>query len=229
MQLTWLGHASFKLRTKLGVSQARNEVAMEEKLIYIDPEVERYAGLWNLMDKADLILISHWHPGHGSIDTINHITKDDTRIIGTREAAAEFYGCEAMEIGQEKDIGWLKLKAVPAYTPRRPEHNERGNILGFVLEVEGRKIYNASDTEMIPEMAAIGAVDIAILPVGGTDTMSATEAVRVVELLKPKVAIPSHWGKKEGTIDDAELFRELVEARTETKVIVINPGETAEI
>jgi len=217
MQLTWLGHASFKLKTKEG------------KIVYIDPEVERYAGLWGMLEKADLILISHWHPGHGSIDTINHIMTDNTKIFGAREAASEIYGCEAMQIGQEKDIGWLKLKAVPAYTPRRPEHDERGNILGFVIEVDGKKVYNASDTELIPEMQALGSVDIAILPVGGTDTMSATEAVRVVELLKPKVAIPSHWGRKEGTVDDAELFRELVEARTETKVIVINPGESAEI
>jgi L-ascorbate metabolism protein UlaG (beta-lactamase superfamily) len=217
MQLTWLGHASFKLKINEG------------KLVYIDPDVERYAGFWNLLEKADLILISHWHPGHGSLDTIRQLMKDDTRIVGSSEAASEINGCETMAIGQEKDIGWLKIKAVPAYTPRRPEHNARGNILGFVIEVEGKKIYNASDTELIPEMQALGKVDIAILPVGGTDTMSAAEAVRVVELLNPKVAIPSHWGKKEGTIDDAELFRELVEARTKTKVILINPGETTEL
>ncbi len=217
MQLTWLGHASFKLRTKEG------------KLIYIDPEVERYAGLWEMLEKADLILISHWHPGHGSLETINHIRTDSTLIAGSAEASSEIDGCETLAMGEEKEYGWTKLKAVPAYTPRRPAHDERGNILGFVIEIDGKKIYNASDTELIPEMQALGSIDIALLPVGGTDTMSATEAVRVVELLKPKVAIPSHWGRKEGTVDDAELFRELVESRTETKVIVISPGETAEL
>jgi len=219
MQLTWLGHASFKLRTKEG------------KIIYIDPAVERYAGFWSFLEKADLILISHFHSDHASLDTIKQIRQDNTVILGAAEASSEIDGCETMAMNVGKEIGGIKVLAVPAYTPRRAKHSERGEVLGFIIDAESEKVYFASDTGIIPEMSAIGHVDVAILPVGGTDTMSAAEAVKVVELLKPKVAIPSHWGKTEGTIDDAELFKELVEARmsAKTKVIVLNPGESAEI
>jgi len=229
MQLTWLGHASFKLKTKLGDSQARNEVAMEGKFVYIDPVVDKYGESWRSLEKADLVLVSHWHAGHGSLETINHIRTDSTLIAGSAEASSEIDGCETLAMGEEKMFGGIKVTAIPAYTPRRPEHQERGNVLGFVLEIEGKKIYFASDTGLIPEMQALGAIDAAILPVGGTDTMSAAEAMKAVQLINPKIAIPAHWGSKEGTIDDAESFKEMVETRTKTQVRVLQPGETTEL
>ncbi|MEM4282575.1 MAG: MBL fold metallo-hydrolase [Candidatus Woesearchaeota archaeon] len=217
MMLTWLGHATFKIKTKDG------------KRIYIDPYVEPHAGLWSRLEPAELVLISHWHPDHASIETINKIRLDNTTIYGTREAAAEIDGCMQLVAGQEISLGWVVVKAIPAYTPRRPSHRLAGFVVGFVLELENKRIYYASDTEVIPEMQALGKIDLAIFPIGGTYTMSAIEAARATELIKPSIAIPSHWGKLEGTIDDAERFKELVEARLETKVIVMAEGESIEV
>lgn len=221
MRITWLGHASFKIKSG----------EKPEKVLYIDPYVERYAptGLWETLEKADIILISHWHFDHVSLDVVGKLRYDETKIIGTRESAAEIDGCEALTAGEEREIGKVKIRAVPAYTPRRPAHIERGVVIGFLLEIEGKRIYYASDTGIIPEMQTLGKIDIAILPVGGTHTMSPAEAAKVVEILKPKIAIPSHWGRIEGTIDNAELFKELAEGRADTKVIIMKRGETVNI
>jgi L-ascorbate metabolism protein UlaG (beta-lactamase superfamily) len=94
---------------------------------------------------------------------------------------------------------------VPAYNPGKQFHPRASGGIGLVITAGGRRIYHAGDTDMIPEMADIEA-DVALLPVGGKYTMTASEAAQVANRIKPKMAVPMHWGDLIGSREDAELF-----------------------
>ena len=104
------------------------------------------------------------------------------------------------------------IKAVPAYNLNK-EFHPKGYGVGFVIELSGKCIYHAGDTDFIPEMKNLQNIDIALLPVGGTYTMNAEQAVEAAELIKPKIAIPMHYGSIVGSISDAETFKELYSGR----------------
>jgi L-ascorbate metabolism protein UlaG (beta-lactamase superfamily) len=89
-------------------------------------------------------------------------------------------------------------------------------------------VYCAGDTDFIPEMHAFKA-DIVFLPVGGTYTMGAKEAAKVVLGMKPTYAIPYHWGSIVGSLDDAETFKELIDAAGQTTVHIMSPSQTIEL
>ena len=212
MKIVWLGHATFLIET-------------DHKHIYIDPVIDPYTGPKGL-PKADLVLISHWHHDHCSLETIKKIRQDTTVFLGTRETASEILGVQNLPAGDERDFEWVQVKAFPAHHPERG-HPE-GFSIGFLITLENKKIYYTADTDFLPEMAKIEA-DIIILPVGGTYTMSAREAAQAIAVMQPKMAIPMHYGRTVGHADDAELFKELVEEKTDTKVIIIKEGEAIEI
>jgi len=193
MQLKWLGQSSFEIKT-------------DGLVIYIDPAYGEYP------DKADVILISHFHYDHCSLETVRRIRKDDTTIISTKEVASQIDECRAVQAGEEGLIGNITVTIIPAYNINRKgkETHSKEDTIGFLINAEGKKIYYTSDTDFIPEMKDIKA-DIVIIPVGGTNTMNAKEAASAVKLIKPKTAVPIHYGKTEGTMDDALYFKELVE------------------
>lgn len=209
MQLKWLGHASFELR-------------IGKLVLYIDP----YAGEYE--DKADLILITHAHYDHFSREIVEKIRKEDTTIIAPASVASEIDGCRSVIAGEKGRVFDLTIQAVFAYntseTPRQTHSREYG--VGFVIETGEYSIYHAGDTSLIPEMKDINA-DIVLLPVGGTYTMDAKQAAEAAKLINPKVAIPMHYGKIVGNIDDAEYFKELVEKQL--PVVILKEGEWQEL
>ena len=108
-------------------------------------------------------------------------------------------------------LGWGEVETIPAYNVDKfrngkalfhPKENEG---LGFVLTLGGKRLYVAGDTDGIPEMENIKNIDIAFLPVGRRTVMAPEEAARAASIIKPKVAIPVHWEKRE----DAERFAHL--------------------
>ncbi|MBD3361457.1 MBL fold metallo-hydrolase [Candidatus Woesearchaeota archaeon] len=207
MQIKWLGHASFELK-------------IDGLVFYIDP----YAGEYS--DKADVILISHAHYDHFNRSIAEKIMKEDTTVIGTAEVASQIYRCRSVRPGEEGLLGeTITVKIFPAYntseTPQQTHTKENG--VGFLIQTPELSIYFAGDTSFIPEMKDIKA-DIALLPVGGTYTMDAKQAAEAAKLIKPKVAIPMHYGKIAGTIDDAEYFKELLED-TEIVCKIMVPGK----
>ena len=204
MQLTWLGHASFKI---LGAG----------KVIYIDP----YAG--NYDEKADIILVTHDHFDHFVSEKIIGISSDSTIIFSTSSVASHLNTVIALSPGDKKDAEGIIIEAVQAYNTNKRFH-PKGLGIGFVISVEGKKIYHAGDTDRIPEMKYIKC-DVALLPVSGTYVMNAKEAVEALKDIKPKFAIPMHFGAIAGTIDDAELFKELSEKETGIEVKILKEGE----
>ncbi|TET45849.1 MBL fold metallo-hydrolase [Candidatus Aerophobetes bacterium] len=191
----WLGHASFRIEGN-GL------------VIYIDP--------WELEDgaKGDLILITHDHHDHCSLEDLAKIQKKDSVIVTVAAAAAKLSGqIEVMRPGDELTVKGIPISAVPAYnvnkfrSPGVPFHPRESGYVGFILTVEGQRIYHAGDTDFIPEMESIDA-DIALLPVSGTYVMTVDEAVEAVKAIRPQIAIPMHVGRHIGSLVDAKHFKE---------------------
>ncbi len=191
----WLGHASFRIEG-------------DNLVIYIDP--------WKLEDgpQADLILITHDHPDHCSPEDVAKVQKKDSVIVTVAAAAAKLSGqIKVIQPGNELTVKGIPISAVPAYnvnkfrSPGVPFHPQESGYVGFVLTVEGQRIYHAGDTDSISEIGSIDA-DIALLPVSGTYVMTADEALEAVKVIKPQVAIPMHIGRGIGSLADAEHFKE---------------------
>jgi L-ascorbate metabolism protein UlaG (beta-lactamase superfamily) len=193
----WLGHSTIRIDG--------------EKVIYIDP--------WKLRDPkgADLILISHSHHDHLSPEDIRKIQKKDTVIITTQDCAGELSGeVRIVKPGDVVQVGEILVEAVHSYNIGKAFHPKQNDWLGFVVTVMGKRIYYCGDTDLIPEMESISA-DIVIVPVGGTYTMNAEEAALAVNMIRPRVAIPIHYGDIVGSIEDAERFRDLCEVPVDIK------------
>jgi L-ascorbate metabolism protein UlaG (beta-lactamase superfamily) len=210
MMIQWLGHASFKIKAA-------------GKTIYIDP----YAGEPSFYsEKADIILVSHSHFDHCDGQKIKMIRGDNTAFYGPEDIVGRF-GSVKIEAGQSVIVEDVKIEAVKAYNIGKDFHKE-GFAVGFVIKAEGKAVYFAGDTDLIPEMGIITA-DIALLPVGGTYTMNAEEAAEAAEKVKAKIAIPMHYGYGiVGKEYDAEDFKELCE-RKEIKVKIMKQGEETEV
>jgi len=204
LKLTWLGHASFKIEGK--------------STIYIDP--------WKISEKgkADIILITHSHYDHLSPTDISKIQTSKTIILTPSDGAKKLRGdVRKVKPGQTISIREVKVETVPAYNLNKPYHPKENNWVGYIIETEGTRIYHSGDTDFIPEMEKIK-VDIALLPIGGTYTMTAEEAVEAAKSINPQLAIPIHYGDIVGTESDAKLFEKI----SKVKVRVLKKGETFE-
>jgi L-ascorbate metabolism protein UlaG (beta-lactamase superfamily) len=192
--LTWLGHASFKLKAG-------------EKIIYIDP--------WKVKkDEADLILITHSHFDHLSPDDVRRIQKKETVILTTRDSAVKLKGdIRIVKPGDKITVDDIEVETVPAYNIGKSYHPKTSGWVGFIVNAGGRRIYHAGDTDAIPEMKRLS-TDVAFLPVGGTYTMTAEEAAEIANQFKPKSVVPMHWGAIVGSKADAERFSKLFTGET---------------
>ena len=173
-EITWLGHASFKIRN--------------EATLYIDP--------WNIEkdEPADLILITHEHFDHLSPEDIKKVRGEETVIVTTPLCAPRITGdVREIRAGETVRIRNIEVEAVPAYNINKNFHQKDAGRVGFIITMGGERIYHAGDSDLIPEMESID-VDIALLPVGGIYTMSPEEAAQAANRIRPKLAIPMHWG-----------------------------------
>jgi len=200
----WLGHASFR------ISQAG-------EVIYIDP--------WKISGQpkdATVVLISHSHYDHYSSDDIGKVSTADTEVFGSGDVIDEYGSGHLMEPGQTVEIGGVVITAAASYNRAKQFHPKSNKWLGFVVEIGSKRIYYAGDTDLIDEMKWLGDVDLALLPVGGTYTMDAADAAGAVKYIKPKQAIPYHWGDIVGSRADADAFAK----SSDCTVTVLGPSDT---
>ncbi|MFC1782760.1 MBL fold metallo-hydrolase [Planctomycetota bacterium] len=201
--LQWFGHASFK-------------IYLNGTNIYIDP--------WKLKvepHNATIVLISHNHRDHCSVADIAKVSGPDTKIFATLDVIEETGWGREIKPGETIELDGVKIVAVAAYNSDTGFHPKDKNWLGFIIEISGKRIYYAGDTDIIDEMQSLGPIDLALLPVGGTYTMNGMEAAQAVKIIKPKVAIPYHFGDVVGTLEDAVQFAE----NAECGVRVMVPGD----
>ena len=199
VKIEWLGHASFRISS--------------DKVVYIDPFHLNQDG------KADIILITHGHYDHCSISDINKILKPETIIFATPDCSSKLSKLETSKVqiitpNKKIAIGDITVETVPAYNPNKQFHPKTNEWIGYIVTINNTRIYHAGDTDLIPEMKTIKA-DVVLLPVGGTYTMNAQEAAQAANLIKPKVAIPMHYGDIVGTSKDAEKFKALCKVKVE--------------
>jgi L-ascorbate metabolism protein UlaG (beta-lactamase superfamily) len=194
----WLGHAGFKITGR--------------RVIYVDPYQLKFP------EVGDVILITHDHYDHCSPDDVKWLRKGSTVIVAPEACASRFQGdVRVVKPGDTLTIKGTTVDVVPAYNLDKQFHPKEAGGVGYVITTaEGFRVYHAGDTDLIPEMDQIEA-DIALLPVGGTYTMDAVEAAQAANTIKPRAAIPMHWGSIVGSRKDAEKFRDLCE--TEVKIL----------
>ena len=195
----WLGHDTFKMTG--------------EKVIYTDPFKIKKA------DIADIILITHEHRDHCSPDDIKKLRGPNTVIIAPADCAAKLEGnVKIIKQGDTIEVSGIKIEVVPAYNTNKQFHTKDKGWVGYIFTVSGERIYLAGDTDYIPEMATFRA-DIALLPVSGTYVMTADEAVQAALDIKPKIAIPMHYGSIVGTLDDAKRFAEKLKGKIVVEIL----------
>lgn len=191
-RLHWLGHDSFRLDGP--------------PVIYFDP--------WKLkgdLPTADLVLVSHQHGDHCSPDDVRKVSGPHTVVVASHLAAKELPGARVMRPGDKLSVAGVEIEAVHAYNvnkfraPGVPFHPQKEQHVGYIVTVEGVRVYFAGDTDHIPEMADFDC-DIALLPVSGTYVMTAEEAVGAANAIGAQIVVPMHYGAGIGAADDGARF-----------------------
>lgn len=180
------------------ISHASFVMTVPGMVIYNDPVGG--ADLYKAHPAPDLILITHEHGDHYDVETLTAIAGAETRLI-TNPAVfgmlPDALKPKAASIGngEETDAGTLKIEAIPAYntTEDRLKYHPKGRDNGYILTVDGRRVYVAGDTEDIPEMRALTAIDIAFVPMNLPFTMDVDQASSAVAEFAPKFVYPYHY------------------------------------
>lgn len=184
-------------------------------------------GLPEELEKGDIIVITHHHKDHCKDVTVGRLKNEKTKILATKQCSKELgKDITVVKPGMEIEIGNINVKTVEAYNRKHEGGaklmHKKGIGVGYVISVEGKSIYHAGDTDLVPEMEYLKNVDVALLPIGGRNfTMGLSEAVQAAKKIKPKVVIPMHRFET-----DPEKYKKLVEKEAFTRVVVLDIGET---
>ncbi|MFX0205794.1 MAG: MBL fold metallo-hydrolase [Candidatus Hodarchaeota archaeon] len=208
IKFRWLGHDGFLITDTSG------------KTVCIDP--------YNVMGSFEPVVVvisTHEHGDHCSLEDLKKFVSSETDCIGISMARSTLEKLDCKEVhyvkpGDKMSISSIPFEIVPAYninkfrSPGVPFHPKEDNKIGIIFEMDGVRIYHAGDTDKIPEMETFR-TDVALIPVSGTYVMTANEAIEAAEILKPKLAIPMHFGAIVGDKSMAEIFEKGVTCAVE--------------
>jgi len=224
-KFTWFGHAT------LGVETGGFRLV-------VDPFFSHNPAASTSADKvlADFILISHGHGDHvGDAESIARRT--NALIIANAEIAGWFAAKGLKTHGQHVGggyrypFGYLKL-TLALHGSALPDGSNGGNPVGFLLTTEsGKKMYFAQDTGLFGDMRLIGdeGIDLAVLPIGDNYTMGPDDALRAVQLLRPKRVVPIHYNTFDLIKQDPIAWAQRVQSQTGVPVSLLKPGQSLEL
>ncbi len=191
------------------------------KTIYVDP--------YDMRDEphdADFILVTHDHYDHFSPDDIAKVEKPDTILVvpekmeGKAQEVSSLVGrTVSVSPGIYKEIDGMEFETVPAYNNLKPFHPKGAGWVGYIVRLQGQSIYIAGDTSITKEAKDVKC-DVAMIPIGGTYTMDAKKAAELINIIRPSVAIPTHYGSVVGKKEDAEAFKGLVKEPVKVEIIM---------
>ena len=193
----------------------------KEKVIYIDPfKINK-----NYND-ADIIFITHDHYDHYSEEDIDKVIKEDTTIVISKDLLKKLLkkginknAIIVAEPNKEYETQGINFNTIPAYNINKKFHPKENNWLGYIITINNVKYYVAGDTDITDENRKVKC-DVAFVPVGGTYTMDFKEAARLINEIKPKIAVPIHYGSIVGTKQDARNFINLLNSEIKGVILI---------
>ncbi len=192
----------------------------KDKVIYIDPfKIDtRY-------EDADIIFITHSHYDHYSKEDIDLVKKENAKIVAPKSLKElllnnfkEEY-ITIVEPNKEYIVDNIKFKTIPAYNINKQFHPKENEWVGYIIEINNIKYYIAGDTDITNENQQVEC-DVAFVPVGGTYTMDYKEAAQLINKIRPKIAIPIHYGSIVGSKEDAIAFSKLLDEEIGSKILI---------
>lgn len=182
------------------------------KILYFDPYK-----ITNMVSDADMIFITHSHPDHLDESSIKAIIKAETVIIAPLSIKKNLLGidiiseekCYFYQVNESDVVDDIEIQTVAAYNNLAPFHPKSKKFLGYNVLMDGVSYYVAGDTDMNKDNKAVKC-DVAIVPIGGGFTMDKKQAAEMINIIKPDIAIPTHYGSIVGNPKDGEVFKELV-------------------
>lgn len=189
-------------------------------IIYFDPFKinENY-------NDADIIFITHSHYDHYSEEDISKVIKDNTTIVVPKdlEDMVLQFGFAKEHIivvspNEEYSVLGINFKTIPAYNTNKNFHPKSNEWVGYI-NLDQTTYYIAGDTDITEENRQVKC-DVAFVPIGGTYTMTYSEAAELINEIKPQIAVPIHYGLIVGNKEDANNFANLVDKEIECKILI---------
>ena len=175
---------------------------------------------------ADIIFITHSHYDHYSEEDINTVRKEDTQIVAPLDLLDNLLtlgftknNITLVKPNETYTVKGLSFKTIPAYNTNKNFHPKANNWVGYLVTIDNMTYYIAGDTDITEENRKVSC-DVAFIPIGGTYTMDYKEAAELINEIKSKVAIPTHYGKIIGNIKDGQKFAELINKEIECKIFI---------
>lgn len=189
--------------------------------IYIDPyKIDKE------YNDADYVFCTHEHYDHFSPEDIEKVIKEDTVIVTVPNTLAETMKLQPdrskiILVGPNEsyDMKNIKFETTVAYNENKLFHQKSKEWVGYIITINGEKIYIAGDTDDLSELENIKC-DVAFVPIGGMYTMNYNEAANLINEIHPKIAVPIHYGLIIGSKEDAEAFKQEVISDIKVEILI---------
>ncbi len=200
-------------------TQSSIRIETSSGVLYFDP-----LDIGTEAHDADIVFITHDHYDHFSPLDILKVIKPGTVLVLPEKMKKDAAKVASAEIsvftvgpGKAYEIGGFNVETVASYNKLKPFHPKRSGWCGYVVEADGIRYYIAGDTDAQEDNLKVKC-DVALVPIGGTYTMDHKEAAKFINAIKPRAAIPTHYGSIVGKSSDGESFKKLVDPEIQVEL-----------